>query len=189
MLESHGIVALWSFPGITMISIVCNLLLAGWNMLFFLWGVFWGRRSNSSDSLKKSVVPSLNVVPLDKEIPSAVISLSENLGLPESIDRETSAFDSSCDVAIALNAPAKPYISFNGDFDNKAFSLQTNSEKQDSRLDSKSLPKIATSSVLLCPEIRCASPSLVMFFALCMYSLRNNSHVHKMLLQLKKIAD
>ncbi|XP_020534377.1 uncharacterized protein LOC105632478 isoform X2 [Jatropha curcas] len=36
-----------------------------WNMLFFLWGVFRGRKSNCSDPASKSVTTSPNVVPVD----------------------------------------------------------------------------------------------------------------------------
>ncbi|KAJ9185636.1 hypothetical protein P3X46_005242 [Hevea brasiliensis] len=40
-----------------------------WNTLFFLWGVFRGRRSNCSDSLNKAAIPSSNVVPWDMNSP------------------------------------------------------------------------------------------------------------------------
>ncbi|KAG8647945.1 uncharacterized protein LOC110622611 isoform X4 [Manihot esculenta] len=40
-----------------------------WNMMFFLWGVFRGRRSNCSDSLSKSFVPNSNVMPWDMNSP------------------------------------------------------------------------------------------------------------------------
>ncbi|KAG8649945.1 hypothetical protein MANES_08G161100v8 [Manihot esculenta] len=90
-----------------------------WNMLFFLWGVFRGRRSNCSDSLNKLVIPS-SVVPLD------------------------------------MNSPCKPFTSLNGDFDKKA--SQSNSEKQDGRLDSNSLSENTASNAFLCSENRCASP-------------------------------
>ncbi|XP_065852678.1 protein PARALOG OF AIPP2 isoform X2 [Euphorbia lathyris] len=36
-----------------------------WNMLFFLWGVFRGTRSNCKDPIKTSVIPSSNLMPLD----------------------------------------------------------------------------------------------------------------------------
>lgn len=38
-------------------------------MMFFLWGVFRGRRSNCSDSLSKSFVPNSNVMPWDMNSP------------------------------------------------------------------------------------------------------------------------
>lgn len=94
-------------------------------MLFFLWGVFRGRRSNCSDSLNKLVIPS-SVVPLD------------------------------------MNSPCKPFTSLNGDFDKKA--SQSNSEKQDGRLDSNSLSENTASNAFLCSENRCASPLKVIFF-------------------------
>ncbi|KAI9377259.1 hypothetical protein POPTR_019G041900v4 [Populus trichocarpa] len=133
-----------------------------WNMLYFLWGVFRGRRSDCSDSFKKLVMPSLNGVPRDKDIPAAVMTSSENLCVPECIVKNTSACDSPCssDVHLAANAPEKPSVSLNGNSDDKVFNSQTNLEKQDGKVDSRSLTKIRGSSTPWCPEARCSSPSL-----------------------------
>eukprot|EP00258_Populus_trichocarpa_P023393 XP_024439412.1 uncharacterized protein LOC7465630 isoform X3 [Populus trichocarpa] len=130
-----------------------------WNMLYFLWGVFRGRRSESN-SFKKLVIPSLNVVPRDKDIPAAVLSSPENLCPSECIVKETSACDSSCDVPLTSNAPEKPCVSLNRNSDNKVFNSQTIQESQDGKLDSKSVPKIPGSNTPWCPEVRRSSSSL-----------------------------
>ncbi|XP_048236196.1 uncharacterized protein LOC8272795 isoform X3 [Ricinus communis] len=52
-----------------------------WNMLFFLWGVFRGRRSSSLDSLKKSDFPSSYVVPLDISTPDKPCILNGDLDI------------------------------------------------------------------------------------------------------------
>uniref|UniRef100_A0A2P2M0I1 AIPP2-like SPOC-like domain-containing protein n=1 Tax=Rhizophora mucronata TaxID=61149 RepID=A0A2P2M0I1_RHIMU len=116
-----------------------------WNMLFFLWGVFRARRSNHSDSIKKSEISSLDAA-------AAVLPLSENLW-----SRETATCDSSCDAARTLLAPDKPYLPLLQNPDKKLSSSQTNSQKQGSRFDSKSLSNSATRSASLCPESRCSS--------------------------------
>jgi len=131
-------------------------------MLYFLWGVFRGRRSESN-SFKKLVIPSLNVVPRDKDIPAAVLSSPENLCPSECIVKETSACDSSCDVPLTSNAPEKPCVSLNRNSDNKVFNSQTIQESQDGKLDSKSVPKIPGSNTPWCPEVRRSSSSLVIF--------------------------
>ncbi|XP_011012541.1 PREDICTED: uncharacterized protein LOC105116774 isoform X2 [Populus euphratica] len=133
-----------------------------WNMLYFLWGVFRGRRSDCSDSFKKLVMPSLNGVPRDKDIPAAVMTSSENIFVPECIVKNTSACDSPCssDVHLAANAPEKPSVSLNGNSDDKVFNSQTNLEKQDGKVDSRSLTNIRGSSNPWCPEARCSSPCL-----------------------------
>uniref|UniRef100_A0A6N2L550 AIPP2-like SPOC-like domain-containing protein n=1 Tax=Salix viminalis TaxID=40686 RepID=A0A6N2L550_SALVM len=117
-----------------------------WNMLYFLWGVFRGSRSDFSDSFKKLAMPSLNGVPRDKDIPASVMTSSENLCVPECIVKNTSACDSSSHVFLVANAPEKPSVSLNGNSDDKVFNSQTKLEKQDGKVDSRSLTKIPRSS-------------------------------------------
>ncbi|KAJ6744088.1 RING/FYVE/PHD ZINC FINGER SUPERFAMILY PROTEIN [Salix purpurea] len=131
-----------------------------WNMLYFLWGVFRGSRSDFSDSFKKLAMPSLNGVPRDKDIPAAVMTSSENLCVPECIVKNTSACDSSSHVFLVANAPEKPSVSLNGNSDDKVFNSQTKLEKQDGKVDSRSLTKIPRSSTPWYPETRCNSRSL-----------------------------
>ncbi|KAF9661244.1 hypothetical protein SADUNF_Sadunf19G0048100 [Salix dunnii] len=131
-----------------------------WNMLYFLWGVFRGSRSDFSDSFKKLVMPSLNGVPKDKDIPAAVMTSSENLCVPECIVKNTFACDSSSHVLLSANNPEKPSVSLNGNFDDKVFNSQTNLEKHDGKVDSRSLAKIPGSSTPWYQETRCSSRSL-----------------------------
>ncbi|XP_061352506.1 protein PARALOG OF AIPP2-like isoform X2 [Gastrolobium bilobum] len=59
-----------------------------WNMLFFLWGIFRGRRINHSDSAKKIFIPSLNVMSNENNFPTAVMTLSETRCSPKRMDEE-----------------------------------------------------------------------------------------------------
>lgn len=137
-----------------------------WNMLFFLWGVFRARRVNCLDhipnSSKKLDIPTSNAVTLGNDIPSAVMSYSENLCSLRHIDES-----SECDrihnaVLLESNSPAsfKSPETINGDLNSKVSSLeplfsgfQAKSEHQDGRLDSHSLARIPRSSAQLCPEL------------------------------------
>jgi hypothetical protein len=148
------------------------LLLAGWNMLFFLWGVFRGKRVNCIDSSKKLHIPSLNVVPLDKDIPPAVMTLSENLCSPRRIDEELPTCDRACTMVLTSNAPNQMHVTVSGGCDsNKTYLEQTSSgyqedlEQQDSRLDSKSISKIGTSTAQVSQAMRRGSSSLVMIIS------------------------
>ncbi|CAK7333685.1 unnamed protein product [Dovyalis caffra] len=131
-----------------------------WNMLYFLWGVFKGRASDCSDSFKKIVIPSLNVVPRDNDISAAVLSSSANLCASECIVNKTPACGSSCDAPRTSNVPDKPRVPLNGNSDGEVLNSHTILEKQNGKLDSKSLPKIPGSCTSWCPEIRCSSPPL-----------------------------
>ncbi|KAJ4829184.1 hypothetical protein Tsubulata_007878 [Turnera subulata] len=128
-----------------------------WNSLFFLWGVFKGRRPlesrpNDSDSLMKSV---------GRDVPSAIMPASEKSLLPVCSDKKATSCSSSSDVPYVFNAPNKSYISSSIGSDNASYALKMNPQTEASRFDSKSLPKIATKSMVLHPEIRCSSRSLV----------------------------
>jgi hypothetical protein len=153
------------------------LFLAGWNMLFFLWAVFRGKRVNCTDSSKKLHIPSLNVVPLDKDLPPAVMTLSENLCSPRRIDEELPACDRSGTMVLTSNAPNQMHVTVSGGCDSKKNSLeqmssgyQVDLDHQDSRLDSKSISKIGTSTAQLSKEMRRSSSSLVMIIS---------SHIYK----------
>lgn len=43
------------------------LLIAGWNMLYFLWGVFRGRKDICTNPEKNTSFPTSNVLPHDRE--------------------------------------------------------------------------------------------------------------------------
>ncbi|KAG7980620.1 hypothetical protein I3843_05G191200 [Carya illinoinensis] len=127
-----------------------------WNTLFFLWGVFRGKRVNCTDLSKKLQIPSLNVVPLNKDIPPAVMTLSENLCSERCIDEELPACDRSCNLVPKSNAPNQPCATVRGDCENNVTPL----EQQDSRPYWESISKIRTSIVRSSQEMRPSSPSL-----------------------------
>ncbi|KAK9994121.1 hypothetical protein SO802_023824 [Lithocarpus litseifolius] len=138
-----------------------------WNMLFFLWGVFRGKRVSCIDSSKKLDIPSLNVLPPDKDIPSAVMTLSENLCSPRRIDEESAACVRSSNMVLTSNVPDRTRVTVCGDSDNNITSFehtclgyQESLEQQDGRRDYKSISKIGTSSAQLSQEMRHSSLSL-----------------------------
>ncbi|XP_050253369.1 uncharacterized protein LOC126699527 isoform X7 [Quercus robur] len=138
-----------------------------WNMLFFLWGVFRGKRVSCIDSSKKLNIPSLNVLPPDKDIPSAVMTLSENLRAPKRIDEESAACIRSGNVVLTSNVPDQMRVTVCRDSDNNLTSFehtclgyQESLEQQDGRRDYKSISKIGTSGAQLSQEMRHSSLSL-----------------------------
>uniref|UniRef100_A0A5B7AG95 PHD-type domain-containing protein n=1 Tax=Davidia involucrata TaxID=16924 RepID=A0A5B7AG95_DAVIN len=143
-----------------------------WNMLLFLWGVFRGKRMNCS----QPVSGSPKDICLPRDIPTAIMSLPENICSVEPVDMDFSARDRSCNVALASEVPAEMEIpclpsEINGDCDIKVSSLdskshfgQANVGWQDCRLDSTSLSRIQTSSGQLCPGMGCSSTPLEEYF-------------------------
>lgn len=150
-------------------------------MMFFLWGVFKGRRLNCSEqtsgSSKVVCIPSLNTVPEDDDIPSIAMTSSENTCSPERMAKDVNTCDRSCDVDLSSMAPALvdiPFVSssetVNGNHntktpscDDKCLGSQEKMEQQETKLDVHFLSRIPTGSSQLCPEVRCTSTSLVMF--------------------------
>lgn len=137
-------------------------------MLFFLWGVFRGKRVDYAELTKKLPIPSLNVVPLDKDVPPAVVTMSEKLCSPRCIDEELPGCDRYCNMVITSNAPNQMRATESGNYDNCVTPIeqvcsgyQENLGQRDKRLDSKSISKIGASSVQLGPEMRRSSGSSV----------------------------
>lgn len=149
-----------------------------WNMMFFLWGVFKGRRLNCSEqtsgSSKVVCIPSLNTVPEDDDIPGIAMTSSENTCSPERMAKDVNTCDRSCDVDLSSMAPALvdiPFVSssetVNGNHntktpscDDKCLGSQEKMEQQETKLDVHFLSRIPTGSSQLCPEVRCTSTSL-----------------------------
>ncbi|KAG6571163.1 hypothetical protein SDJN03_30078, partial [Cucurbita argyrosperma subsp. sororia] len=71
-----------------------------WNMLFFLWGVFRGKKVNCSDALKTSNICSKEAVPLDKNFPDIIATKSDDVCLAKCVDVKIFA----CDVPKFGNA-------------------------------------------------------------------------------------
>ncbi|CAN0830262.1 hypothetical protein LINGRAHAP2_LOCUS1343 [Linum grandiflorum] len=88
-----------------------------WNMMFFLWGVFKGRKSGSDDCLRKPAVPSLNLVARGKEMAVADVSSLSNRFPPQYAGREISALDDHCNTAVSSSDLKKIHVSENGAVD------------------------------------------------------------------------
>ncbi|XP_020214859.1 uncharacterized protein LOC109798859 isoform X2 [Cajanus cajan] len=123
-----------------------------WNMLFFLWGIFRGRRINNSDSAKNICIPSLNVMPNEKDFPTAVMTLSETRCSLKRMDEDS--IDQGHNT-ISRNFDSKETI-----FDQAHLGLQVNLERQDSRINIKSTPGIPTTGTHSCQEMNPAGSSL-----------------------------
>ncbi|TKY67896.1 hypothetical protein E2542_SST10792 [Spatholobus suberectus] len=144
-----------TFDGVELLIFASNQLpeiSQRWNMLFFLWGIFRGRRINHSDSAKKICIPSLNVMPNEKDFPTAVMTLSETRCSPKRMDEES--IDQGQNI-VSRNFDSKETI-----FDQTHLGLQVDLERQDSRINTKSTSGILTTSTQLCPEMNSTGSSL-----------------------------
>lgn len=137
-------------------------------MLFFLWGIFRGRRIHHSDSAKDIALPSLNVaVPNEKDFPTAVMTLTDTRCSPVRIDEESIACG---DIFSELPATSvdQGHIMLSRDFDIKEtifdqthLGSQVNFDRQDSRISAKSSSRISTNGIQRCPEMNSTCSSLV----------------------------
>lgn len=150
-------------------------------MMFFLWGVFKGRRLNCSEptsgSSKVVCIPSLNTVPEDDEIPSTATTSSENTCSPECVSKDVNTCNRPCHADLSSKAPASVDLHFpssseilNGNHDSKTplhndqcLGSEAKLEQQENKLDVHFPCRIPTGSSQLCPEVRCTSSSLVTF--------------------------
>ncbi|XP_022718631.1 uncharacterized protein LOC111276921 isoform X4 [Durio zibethinus] len=120
-----------------------------WNTLLFLWGVFKGRRANSSNSSKNACIPDASMVHLEREISADITQL---------VDNESAACDNTCNVALVASVVGKACISTDRIGDNEAFvGIQAKLKEQDGKIDTKFLSRIATSSTQVHPEMKCTS--------------------------------
>ncbi|KAK7253141.1 hypothetical protein RIF29_37598 [Crotalaria pallida] len=134
-----------------------------WNMLFFLWGVFRGRRTDHLDSAKKICIPSLNPVPIEEDPSTAVGTLSEMHCLPKPVDEVSIARDKACSEYPPSTFRDQGQISISrniGINDPTHLGSQGNLEKQASRINSKSALAVPTSSTLLHKEMKSTDSSL-----------------------------
>lgn len=145
-----------------------------WNMLSFVWGVFRAQRVSCLDHIPSSSdkfgIPGSNVVMVEKDISSAIMSMPENLCSSRRINEESSEHERPCDsnTSASLKSPIlSPPAKINGDYDPKPSSpgqrfscLQAKSEQHYSRRDYQSSSRISTSSVQVCPESRWTTTSL-----------------------------
>ncbi|XP_044498759.1 uncharacterized protein LOC123220565 isoform X3 [Mangifera indica] len=139
-----------------------------WNLLFFLWGVFRARKVGCSDASKNSsTISGLNMVPLERDVPSDVRSLSQNPCLPEHVDKDkdSPASDSSHDLAPAFSCPYMTGVAVNGECNNKvscdeqtSLGSQAQSQQRDG-LDFGFTSRTAMATQLS-QEMRCTTPPL-----------------------------
>ncbi|OIW11148.1 hypothetical protein TanjilG_22955 [Lupinus angustifolius] len=127
-----------------------------WNMLFFLWGVFRGRRTNHLDSAKKICIPSLNSVPAEEDS-TAVVTCSERHCSPKPMDEVSTTHDKTCSEFPPSTSLDQGQITVRRNIDiNDPSHLvsQGNLEKQHSRINSQSTSAAPTSCKLLFQEMK-----------------------------------
>ncbi|CAA3027488.1 uncharacterized protein LOC111399148 isoform X3 [Olea europaea subsp. europaea] len=120
-----------------------------WNMLFFLWGLFRGKKEYCSQHLPESSKQFCT----PPDIPPVIMSLPENKYSLGPIAKDLSACD---DVAPSLDVSASGKLwsllsskVVNGDFDTKVLSV----DQLDDRIDSISLSTERSTSAKLCHEM------------------------------------
>ncbi|XP_047181245.1 uncharacterized protein LOC124847732 [Vigna umbellata] len=131
-----------------------------WNMLFFLWGIFRGRKMNHSDSTKKICIPSLNVMPAEEKSSTVVLTVPEIHCLAKCKDEETMDRHRSCNALVPSTSTDQDPTTRcrNIDVNNQThLDLQVNTEKLDGRIESKWVP---TSTTMLCQETISTDSSL-----------------------------
>lgn len=166
----HDLALKGFFDGVELLIFASNQLPENsqrWNMLFFLWGIFRGRRINHSDSAKDIALPSLNVaVSNEKDFPTAVMTLSDTRCSPVRINEESIACG---DIFSELPATSvdQGHIMLSRDFDIKEtifdqthLGSQVNFDRQDSRISAKSSSRISTNGIQPCPEMNSTGSSL-----------------------------
>ncbi|GMI65649.1 hypothetical protein HRI_000234200 [Hibiscus trionum] len=126
-----------------------------WNNLLFLWGVFKGRKANCSNSSKSVCNPDASMVPLERQISTYI---------PQPVDNESAACNSTCNVVLATTAVEKTCISTDSVGNNKVSSLEqtyggtkAKLEEQDDKVDPKLLSRIAKSSTEVHSKVKCIS--------------------------------
>ncbi|OMP03376.1 Zinc finger, PHD-type, partial [Corchorus capsularis] len=148
-----------NFEGVELLIFPSNQLPQNcqrWNTLFFLWGVFRGRRAKFSNSSATASIPDASMVHLERQISS---------DMPQPADDKPAACDNSCNVAPVSSIAEKTCIRTERDSENKSSLEQTYVEKkakleqQDGIVDSNFLSRIATSSTQVHPEMKCTSSS------------------------------
>ncbi|XVF42866.1 hypothetical protein PTKIN_Ptkin01aG0400300 [Pterospermum kingtungense] len=134
-----------TFEGVELLIFPSNQLPENcqrWNTLFFLWGVFKGRRANCSDFSVSAYIPHASMVHLEREICSDI---------PQPVENESAACGSSHNVVPLTSVVEKTYISTYRDrkkvssFEQTFMGTKAELE-QDGKIDTKFLSRIATSS-------------------------------------------
>ncbi|XP_058778455.1 uncharacterized protein LOC131652572 isoform X2 [Vicia villosa] len=134
-----------------------------WNMLFFLWGVFRGRRTNHSGSAKKICIPSLNALPVEENSSTADVTLSEHF-LSKGVNEKSISSDKACNALPSFTSIDQyPFtVSRNTDINSQTqlCSQQVSSEKPDGRIDSNASSRVPKSCNHLCQPTKSTGSSL-----------------------------
>ncbi|CAK8539204.1 unnamed protein product [Lathyrus sativus] len=134
-----------------------------WNMLFFLWGVFRGRRTNHSGSAKKICIPSLNALPVEENSSIADVTLSEHF-LSKGINEKSIISDKICNsTPLFTSIDQSPFtVSRNTDINCQTHlcSQQVSLNKPDGRIDSKASSRVPKSCNHLCQPTKSTGSSL-----------------------------
>ena len=145
----------------------------GWNMLYFLWGVFRGKKVNCLQDA--SGIPKKYCMPGD--LPATIISLPETMRSLGPTDGDLRTCSKVYYVALGSECPASmesPCLSsetINEDCDTSKSCLdpkgqcpQANARQQDCNLDATPLPSIQRTSAMSFQETRCTCAPLVMLY-------------------------
>ncbi|CAL0332064.1 unnamed protein product [Lupinus luteus] len=133
-----------------------------WNMLFFLWGVFRGRKPDHLDSAKKNCIPSLSAVPAEEDS-TAVVTLSEMQCSPKPEDEVSIVRDKASSEFPLSTSVDQGQIKVHRNIDMNYpahLGSQGNLVKQDSRINSQSTSAVPTISTLLLEGVKCIDSSL-----------------------------
>ncbi|XP_010549857.1 PREDICTED: uncharacterized protein LOC104820905 isoform X2 [Tarenaya hassleriana] len=124
-----------------------------WNMLFFLWGVFRGRKESSSNPLNNpSLPPTSNVLPHDRD---QNLSNQRHLSLKHA-EKMPSARESYCSTT---ETESKVGVSSHVDLNNKESSIVLPSIGSEvNNKDSNLSPRFMSSSMQSCPKAGCSNP-------------------------------
>ncbi|XP_027359879.1 uncharacterized protein LOC113868471 isoform X2 [Abrus precatorius] len=144
------------------VRLLVRMLDLGWNMLFYLWGIFRGRRIIHSDSAKKTCIPSLSALPVEVNS-SAVVTSPETLCSPKCMHEESIDCDKACNAVLPSTSIDQHQIAASRNIDvNHQTHLhsQENLGKLDGSIDSKSTSRVPRNSSLLCQEMKSAGSSL-----------------------------
>ncbi|XP_010525303.1 PREDICTED: uncharacterized protein LOC104803125 [Tarenaya hassleriana] len=140
-----------NFGGVELLIFASNQLpqlCQRWNMLFFLWGVFRGRKESSSDQLKNnpSLPPTSNVLLHDR---GANVSNRTHPSLKH-LENMPSAHETSC---CTTEAERKVGVVRNEDRNNKESSIERSSIGSEvNNKDSNLSPRFMSSSTQSCPK-------------------------------------
>uniref|UniRef100_A0A5B6Z9X3 AIPP2-like SPOC-like domain-containing protein n=1 Tax=Davidia involucrata TaxID=16924 RepID=A0A5B6Z9X3_DAVIN len=166
-----------NLDGIELLIFSSNLLpekSQRWNKLFFLWGVFRGRRVNNVEctpvNQKKTSIPSLNDVPLDQDLSMPAMSGCRNMcssGKSSECLSASKLFynvqqsSTSVDPQELPSVPSgRTDIFKQSSSEQKYFSSETNFVQQPSRVDTISLSSTPIKVGQLCGDMQHTDTSL-----------------------------